>query len=67
MRIVWCESGGRPDADENPGYWGIFQIDYWFQGWDDLATNTAAAWDKYTQAIEYWNDGWHPWPVCRWR
>ena len=27
LNVTWCESGGRPWANENPPYVGLFQID----------------------------------------
>jgi hypothetical protein len=58
MQVAWCESGGRADADENPGYWGLFQINYWWPDWADPTSNAAAAYAKYVGA------GLTPWPNC---
>ena len=64
MSTVLCESGGRADDHDNPKHWGLWQIDYEFDGWDDPHLNTERAWMKFQNAVEYWGDGTHPWPVC---
>ena len=59
VSVVLCESGGDPTVVNPAGpYYGLWQINYWFPDWDDPATNTAAAWGKYT------NRGTAPWPNC---
>jgi hypothetical protein len=62
VAIMLCESGGNSTSVSPYGYWGAWQIDYWFEGWDTLEGNTAAAYLKYVSA-----GGWSPWPVCRYR
>jgi hypothetical protein len=64
VATVLCESGGRADAYNPVGQWGLWQIDYKFQGWDDPTVNTERAWMKYQNALAYWGDGTRPWPVC---
>ena len=62
VSIMLCESGGNATSVSPYGYWGAWQIDYYFEGWDTLAGNTAAAYAKYVSA-----GGWSPWPICQWR
>ncbi len=66
VAIASCESGLRPDAVNPIGYYGIFQIDYVFEGWDNPWTNAYVAYyNKYLPMLEWSGDGLSPWPVCR--
>ncbi len=62
-RILLCESGGNATSYNPYGpYYGGWQIDYAFDGWDDLEINTRVAYEtKYVPA-----GGWSPWAWC-WR
>lgn len=59
-----CESTWDPTRINPAGYWGLWQINYWFEGWDDPVINTAHALLKWEGAVGYWGDGRHPWPGC---
>lgn len=66
IRIVDCESGFNPTAYNPAGYYGWFQINYEFPGWDDPVVNTSTAYySKYLPALQR-GDGLSPWPWCRW-
>ena len=66
VAIASCESGLRPDAVNPIGYYGIFQINYVFEGWDNPWTNAQVAYyEKYLPMLNYSGDGLAPWPVCR--
>ncbi len=66
VAIASCESGLRPDAVNPIGYYGIFQINYVFDGWDNPWTNAQVAYyDKYLPMLNWSGDGLSPWPVCR--
>ena len=66
VAIAACESGLRPDAVNPIGYYGIFQINYVFEGWDNPWTNAQVAYyEKYLPMLEWSGDGLSPWPVCR--
>ncbi|MEX0682941.1 MAG: LysM peptidoglycan-binding domain-containing protein [Dehalococcoidia bacterium] len=65
VRIASCESGLRADAVNPAGYYGVFQIDHQFPGWDDPYVNAQYAYEhKYLPALAH-GDGLGPWPVCR--
>lgn len=55
LRVIRCESGGRPDAVENPPYVGLFQIE---DGPLDPLTNIDWAAGMVARF------GWSRWPVC---
>ena len=66
VRIASCESGLNPRAVNPIGYYGLFQIDHQFAGWDDAYTNASVAYfEKYLPALARGGDGLSPWPVCR--
>jgi hypothetical protein len=59
IATILCESGADPFSISPSGiYFGLWQIDYHFPGWDDPRINSNAAWGKYQ------NNGTNPWPVC---
>ena len=61
-RIILCEAGGNATSYSPYGYYGAMQINYWFEGWDDLVTNIRVGYEaKYVPA-----GGWSPWAWC-WR
>lgn len=65
VRIAICESGLNPRAVNPAGYYGLFQINYSFPGWDDPLTNATVAYErKYLPALAQ-GDGLTPWPYCR--
>jgi len=65
IRIAYCESGLNPNAVNGSGYWGLFQIDYIFDGWNDPWTNSRVAYEqKYLPALAH-GDPYSPWPKCR--
>jgi hypothetical protein len=65
IRIAYCESGLNPNAVNGAGYWGLFQIDYMFDGWNDPWTNSRVAYEqKYLPALAR-GDPYSPWPKCR--
>ena len=65
VRIAACESGLNPGAYNPAGYYGLFQINHSFPGWDDALTNATVAYtEKYLPALAH-GDGLTPWPVCR--
>jgi len=65
VRVASCESGLNPAAVNPLGYYGLFQINYQFPGWDDPYTNAQVAYEqKYLPALAH-GDGLSPWPVCR--
>lgn len=63
LRVAACESDyGRNDT--NSYYVGIFQIDPYLHGWrGDIYT-----WEgNIDVAYQLWSEqGWVPWPRCRW-
>ena len=66
VAIAACESGLRPDAANPAGYYGLFQINYWFAGWDNPWTNAQTAYNtKYLPSLQAGGDGTSPWPHCR--
>jgi hypothetical protein len=66
VAIAGCESGLRANAYNPVGYYGLFQINYWFEGWDNPWTNAQVAYEKkYLPALQRTGDGTSPWPVCR--
>ena len=66
VAIASCESGLRADALNPAGYYGLFQINHWFNGWDNPWTNAQAAYyEKYLPSIQAGGDGLSSWPVCR--
>jgi hypothetical protein len=66
VAIAACESGLRPNAHNPAGYYGLFQINYAFPGWDDPYVNAQVAYEqKYLPALNAGGDGTSPWPVCR--
>ena len=66
VAIAACESGLRPDAVNPIGYYGLFQINHAFDGWDNPWTNAQVAYyEKYLPMLESSGDGLAPWPVCR--
>jgi hypothetical protein len=66
VRIASCESGLNPRAYNPVGYYGLFQISNYIDGWDDALTNATFAYQyKYLPALQRGGDGLSPWPVCR--
>jgi hypothetical protein len=66
VAVAACESGLRADAVNPIGYYGIFQIDHAFDGWDNPWTNAQVAYyQKYLPNLNAGGDGLGPWPVCR--
>ena len=65
VAIAACESGLNPSAFNPAGYYGLFQISYEFEGWDDPAINALIAYEqKYLPALAA-GDPFSPWPSCR--
>ena len=66
VAIASCESGLWPGALNPAGYYGLFQINHWFDGWDNPWTNAQAAYyEKYLPSLQSSGDGLSAWPVCR--
>jgi len=67
VAIATCESGLNPLAFSSAGYYGLFQINYAFEGWDDPVINAQVAYEqKYLPALAAGDPFW-PWPLCRWQ
>lgn len=65
VRIATCESGLNPNAFNPAGYYGLFQINFEFDGWNDPWVNAQVAYDtKYLPALAG-GDPLVPWPACR--
>lgn len=69
-RIAWCESSFNPNADTNPPYIGLWQIDPALHGW-----RTVAIYGRWRSLYEpevnaavaahiLADQGWGAWPVC---
>jgi hypothetical protein len=66
VRIASCESGLNPRAVNPAGYYGLFQISNFIDGWDDPVINATFAYEhKYLPSLSRGGDGLSPWPVCR--
>jgi LysM repeat protein len=66
VRIASCESGLNPRALNSAGYYGLFQISNFIDGWDDPVINANFAYQyKYLPALARGGDGLSPWPVCQ--
>ena len=66
VRIAQCESGLNPNSHNSSGYYGLFQIDYFFEGWSNPILNAQVAYyNKYLPALAGGGDGTSPWPHCR--
>lgn len=66
VRIASCESGLNPNSMNPAGYYGIFQIAGYFDGWNDPWINARVAYEqKYLPALSGGGDGLSPWPHCR--
>jgi hypothetical protein len=66
VRIATCESGLNPNSKNPAGYYGLFQINFYFDGWNDPLTNAQTAYySKYLPATAGGGDGTSPWPHCR--
>jgi LysM repeat protein len=65
VRIAYCESGLNPNSFNPAGYYGLFQINYLFDGWNDPWVNAREAYEhKYLPALAH-GDPLTPWPLCR--
>lgn len=65
VSIASCESGLNPNAFNPVGYYGLFQINFEFDGWNDPWINAQVAYEtKYLPALES-GDPLIPWPACR--
>lgn len=65
VRIASCESGLNPNAFNPAGYYGLFQINFMFDGWNDPLVNAQVAYEtKYLPALAS-GDPLGPWPACR--
>lgn len=65
VRIAYCESGLNPNAMNPAGYYGLFQINRMFDGWNDPWINARVAYEqKYLPSLAR-GDPLAPWPVCR--
>jgi hypothetical protein len=66
VRIAQCESGLNPNSHNSAGYYGLFQINFFFEGWNDPLINAQTAYySKYLPATAGGGDGTSPWPHCR--
>lgn len=66
VSIAMCESGLNPNAYNPAGYYGLFQINYEFAGWNDPYTNAKVAYEqKYLPALQHGGNGYSPWPYCQ--
>jgi hypothetical protein len=66
VRIAQCESGLNPNSHNSGGYYGLFQINYYFDGWNNPLVNAQTAYyGKYLPALAGGGDGTSPWPHCR--
>jgi LysM repeat protein len=66
VRIAQCESGLNPNSHNPAGYYGLFQINFYFNGWNDPLVNAQTAYySKYLPALAGGGDGTSPWPHCR--
>jgi hypothetical protein len=63
LNVMWCESGGRPNAIGGGANYGLFQINgvharkypnFW-ETWMDPATNISWAYSIWSAS------GWRPW------
>lgn len=62
--VAMCESGLVPSAHNPAGYYGLFQINFSFEGWDDPFINSQVAYEqKYLPALAA-GDGLSAWPHC---
>ena len=62
--VAMCESGLVPSAYNPAGYYGLFQINFSFEGWDDPLINSQVAYEqKYLPALAA-GDGLSAWPNC---
>lgn len=62
--IAMCESGLIPSAYNPAGYYGLFQINFSFEGWDDPLINSQVAYEqKYLPALAA-GDGLSAWSNC---
>jgi LysM repeat protein len=65
VRIATCESGLNPNAFNPAGYYGLFQINHEFDGWNDPLVNSKVAYEtKYLPALSG-GDPFVAWPACR--
>jgi len=65
VRVAYCESGLNPNSVNPAGYYGLFQINYMFDGWNDPWANARVAYEqKYLPALAR-GDPLTPWPLCR--
>lgn len=64
VAIATCESGLNPSSYNPAGYYGLFQISYAFEGWDDPVINAQVAYEqKYLPALAA-GDPFSPWRNC---
>ncbi len=62
--VAMCESGLVPSAYNPAGYYGLFQINFSFEGWDDPLINSQVAYErKYLPALAA-GDGLSAWSNC---
>ncbi len=62
--IAMCESGLVASAYNPAGYYGLFQINFPFEGWDDPLINSQVAYEqKYLPALAA-GDGLSAWSNC---
>jgi hypothetical protein len=65
VRIAYCESGLNPNAVNPAGYYGLFQINYSFDGWNDPWVNARVAYELKYLPAQARGDPLTPWPRCR--
>ena len=65
VRIARCESGLNPRAVNPAGYYGLFQIDHQFAGWDDPLTHSQYTYQNKYLPAQARGDALSPWPHCR--
>jgi LysM repeat protein len=65
VRIAYCESGLNPNAINPAGYYGLFQINYSFEGWNDPWVNSRLAYELKYLPAQARGDSLSPWPRCR--
>lgn len=65
IRVATCESNLNPAAVNPIGYYGLFQINYQFAGWDDPWVNAQVAYEQKYLPAQAAGDALSPWPVCR--
>jgi hypothetical protein len=68
LNVMWCESGGKPNAIGGGSNYGLFQLNQiWASRWPDFWESwPVPSWNVERAFTLYSESGWRPWACAPW-